>query len=128
MRVSRNRDIYCPSREKSQRNVFLFFLLRRNCDLKILTVRKMRVREKKTPKRNDGMSTEERERKKSWNKGSTRQQIHIRIEKKTGSQRNVFLFSSISVLCVNFSSVLFNETNDTEEKKSREAGRERETK
>jgi hypothetical protein len=60
MKVSRNRDIYCPSREKSK--------------------------------------------------------------------RNVFLFSSISVLCANFSSVLFNETNDTEEKKTREAERERETK
>ncbi len=44
------------------------------------------------------------------------------------SQKNVFLFSSLSVLCVNLSSVLFNETNDTEEKKTREAERERETK
>jgi len=60
MRVSRNRDIYCPSREKSQ--------------------------------------------------------------------RNVFLFSSLSVLCANLSSVLFNETNDTEETKNRDAKRERETK
>jgi hypothetical protein len=38
------------------------------------------------------MSTEERERKKSWNKGSTRQQIHIRIEKKQ-EVREMFFFS-----------------------------------
>jgi hypothetical protein len=44
------------------------------------------------------------------------------------SQKNVFLFSSLSVLCENLSSVLFNETNCTEEKKTREAEREPETK
>ncbi len=41
------------------------------------------------------------------------------------NQKRVFLFSFLSVLCVNLSSVLFNETDDTEEKKTREAERER---
>ncbi len=40
------------------------------------------------------------------------------------NQKYVFLFSSLSVLCVNLSSVLFNETNDTEVKKTRETERE----